>query len=1128
MRLPDRKSLLALPAVLLLCCCTGRADAVDSVEIRNFSDDVVFELRYFNVGDGPFDGDDQPDVVSTFNLSAEQRTAIERGVAYWAERLLPTGTPAEPIIVNVGTTDDVNAYCGMRGLYWDGTLGIWRAGAEQVLIDGHPMIEEAWVSDCHMAMMIGLMDFVYDEFGQTSIGEGIPLEAAVIHEFGHGLGLLQVGDFDNPATRYMQLVTYTDPTEPTAFFIGAGATKIYGDVDLGAGRTPRDVPLNYELTDEGGMIDIGHLYVGNALFTHFLYRNYTGFMEVELAILDDIGYGIDLRNFFGRSIYTDGNTFVNDRGYSNNWDGARYTYDVGDGCNTASYGLGLHVFGSDNHITQTADILTSGHAGMGIRSDGFRNTIVIDPGARVHAIGPRGTGLQIAFGTGTEIIHRGELKTGDDGVAARFDFGSNTSLGNTSDAFLPGEDLYLRSYFPGNGLDPDDPVNNLAVNLDGPLVERFDITGTIIGGTYENGGAAVYVAENAHVREINVMAGASVAGDLVTDYTDAGRGTDRYTVLTFGREAAAGGRATDTGDDAFAFTFADRILGTGNFHLLAYAGATTLEQELFVREKWLLGGAGTFVLPDGVVSDGTISPGLAAADGTGGIGTLSLRGTLSTGGGNTFLVQIRPADAPVPGVDNDLVDVAESAPGAGDGRAVVASGSVTVDVDANSRAPRVGEVYTFLQTIDGLTVAEPVDSVYDNIPFYGFDVDHDDRDMWMGVRKISYAVGADTPNRKNVGVYLDGFDGLLQGGDLYDALVLLENLSAGEPDGRFSEATLRGVDELSGQVYATLGGVALWNATLVDEAVGGYLRNTPDGRGNRRTCGPCEPCSAPPGRDANRHSAWALGFGLGGSARADGNSRGYEQSFGGTVFGVDRLLRPNVRLGFYGSYGEGRFTLAGLDERTKSQEWTLGLYFHKNRRRAYFLAGAALGRNEYKTDRTLGTFREQASSDFGAFTGTAWAEGGLNIRTHAGTLRPYAAIRYVGFRRDSFFETGAGGLCLFGDSGEAHGLRPVLGIRCESREWTVGRGRLGVDLGAAWLHELLDATCTEFTGTHIGTPAADAAFRLDGNDAGRDWAVLGITLNYRRSRLRLFGSYETYVNERLVLHTAGGGFACHW
>ncbi|MDR0335476.1 MAG: autotransporter domain-containing protein, partial [Planctomycetaceae bacterium] len=322
------------------------------------------------------------------------------------------------------------------------------------------------------------------------------------------------------------------------FFVGPIAQNVYNDgkavtqkIPLNSAENPSD-NVNYGC-------DPAHFDVWKGLSTHQDYRNYSGDMEVELAALNDIGYNIDLRNFFGRSIYTSNNTITNTQGYfARNAAGTAYI----DGReNLATYGLGLHIFGDNNDVTQNANLLANGEAGAGIRTDGFDTTLRINPNVTVTANGDRGDGLLVAYGTGTKIVHRGDLQaTGNGGIAARFDFGQN-SLGYLND--VDTENHY--SHNP-----------NISY-LNAALVDKFDITGSLNGES-----AAIYIADTAHVAEINVMSGASINGDIISDY-----GYSTYTTnLTFGKQANTAGESTVGADTNFGFTINDAILGDNGTH----------------------------------------------------------------------------------------------------------------------------------------------------------------------------------------------------------------------------------------------------------------------------------------------------------------------------------------------------------------------------------------------------------------------------------------------------------------------------------------------------------------------------------------------------------------------------------
>src|SRR5690606_3783377 len=161
------------------------------------------------------------------------------------------------------------------------------------------------------------------------------------------------------------------------------------------------------------------------------------------------------------------------------------------------------IYGSGNTLYQRADLLTKGPGGAGVRVDGRANTLVIEPGARVHANGLNGRGVIVAYGRDHVLTQRGEVQAlGERGVAVNFDFGSS-SLGDD----IEYRGSYIRSV--------DGERAPLLDELQGALVERYDLTGSVAGSQ-----AAILISRNALVNHIHVMRGARIQGDIVSHYAE--------------------------------------------------------------------------------------------------------------------------------------------------------------------------------------------------------------------------------------------------------------------------------------------------------------------------------------------------------------------------------------------------------------------------------------------------------------------------------------------------------------------------------------------------------------------------------------------------------------------------------
>ncbi|WP_303758265.1 autotransporter domain-containing protein [Selenomonas ruminantium] len=270
---------------------------------------------------------------------------------------------------------------------------------------------------------------------------------------------------------------------------------------------------------EGERFEGSHLQT-TGMMSHRDYSNYTGLMEVELAVMQDLGYDFDRKAYFGYSVYGDGLTFNNMQGYSaRNAAGTAYTTDY----SIVPLGIGLHVYGSLNHITQAADILTRGTGAVGIRVDGEENTIHIPRTTEIHADGKRGKGVLFAYGRDQKLNLAGTVTAkGEGGNAVEFNFGSSSN--GSIDEYRGSYIRYERRGNEENGEitqgwniklnDMDKKKYNVSANeLDGEMITDFDLSGKIMGG--EN---AIYIGRNAFVKNININNGAEIKGKITSDW----------------------------------------------------------------------------------------------------------------------------------------------------------------------------------------------------------------------------------------------------------------------------------------------------------------------------------------------------------------------------------------------------------------------------------------------------------------------------------------------------------------------------------------------------------------------------------------------------------------------------------
>lgn len=492
--------------------------------------------------------------------------------------------------------------------------------------------------------------------------------------------------------------------------------------------------------------ELSHIELQNSLLSHQNWRNWGTMMEAEIAVLQDLGYEIDRKDWFGHSVYNSGESaeqpyvYINRTPfYARNENGDGWLAGIP---NTNPWGIGLHLYGQYTDVTQAADILTTGDYAIGVRVDGSGSTLRIAPSTHVRSDGEAGTGILVSYGKDHHVVSQGVVTAlGNSGIAARFDFGYNVLGGGYED-----RGSYRHwVYNDGGGDAKRDPAR---IGLDGALIDAFDLSGTLAGGK-----AAIFIGETAFVRAINVMAGARLEGDIVSEWIPSSAlltlpeesDFNAYaTEITFGLAANDAGEATSTAQSDFSLSYSGDIYGrtdssTENGRLTAavrlrVAGGT-LEYNgtadvlnVAVAKDAVLSGNGTFrlsslstvtetaaearTLSDEEIlsggdfrNEGIVSPGTAADP----LGRISIEGTYIEGETGALLLsfsadgktdQLEASSAA--SVSGDKLDTLraqfEAAPD------YYADGSLTVDF---SNAVTIGEEAVSLTGTDLLSTASP-------------------------------------------------------------------------------------------------------------------------------------------------------------------------------------------------------------------------------------------------------------------------------------------------------------------------------------------------------------------------------------------------------------------------------------
>lgn len=995
----------------------------------------VFEIRYFNVGDGPFLNNGEKDISSTWNLNADQKKKVQSALGYWASIIQPP-PGMSPAIINVGSFNDENAGGTSENVKNDSAFTISQLQAAFLGVNPGELSFGS-----HGQFVLGKLDFdttPYTPLQQPGTGK-FDLTATAIHELAHGLGVLNSVENKSGATTPAyanQIGTWAqhlrddngNAAQPGQYVLCTGCKNDYasnafdvrkdqgyftGDhvTEVLAGAMP-GIPV--KILDVEGDVDedyMSHIELKNSLMSHQNYRNYTTFMEAELAVLQDLGYQIDRRNFFGYSVYGDGQTLYNQNGYfKRNETGTAYLTGA---YSETTLGVGLHVYGSDNLIFQQADLLTQGAGAAGVRIDGEGNTLVVEPGTRIHANGLNGVGVLFAYGKDHDFIQRGDIEAlGENGIGAKFSFGNNL-LGNTTE--------YRGSYFQFQG---NKVLDTPLPELMGAMVDTVNISGRLAGSA-----AAIQIDDSALVNQINILAGAQLEGGIHSDYNSWQGIEQRFTQLNFGLLNDGQGRALDQADPNFRMTYDGDIQGIRSLVLNLRGGETSLNSQnnqlyaVNVEEGATLRGNGQFQLnPNGeFVNRGTVAPGNS-------LGRITVDGDYRQTGTGQLLVEVNDKGAHDSLVVKGNADLA--------GRLTVApargwySPQWTV---SSSQLLRSTSTTGSFDTVESLPVSPTLSLLAtpkaDGSYLLNFERSSD-----------AYAQYALSKNGREVGEALSETASQVKAGDT-DRQKLYTALDFSEADG----STIgRALEQLSPSAYSAMVASSLQREQQVADAISarepGKLRD-------------------------DEWQAFIQPFGGNTRQNSDSHTVGFNSDSSGVIFGAETAATSdgNLIVGLHGAASKQKVNLKdplhGDGDTTALELGVHARYAADPMMGSYMLGSARIGyeTGELKRKLDFADYSAENKADWTGKSASLVGGGGYRFKLNENvSLGPIATLTYTSLWRDGTHEKGADGSTLKLKSQQFDSLRSSIGLNSAMNFPLDGGKAIKAEGQITWNHELLD------------------------------------------------------------------------
>jgi len=1157
--------LLFLSCLVSLLCC-GEALAAQSLTLHGFI------LEYGDKDEHPLDGkpvldpstSEYKDMRSTRNFDDTQKQQIGVAIGYWAERLKNT-VPADTPRIYIGYAENHNG----RGAF---STEPYHYLAFQTKVTPNGMIYDKYIHN-GSGYPLGIVDNII--IFQNPVFNSEParlllndnsMTGIMMHEMGHALGLKGSHDvslvdfsfvgtftaekftkwnehlydiFGTKAERDMKIENVynnTTPNDPKVFQI-FHYTNIAGDykyptfhgpnVDMLTGGKGMPVMGSYSGLD--GANSLGHTGIMNSIMSYGIIRNMP-FTEMELAAFNDMGYDIDLKQFFGKSYYYDvgGDTQVNTA-----------PFGTVENPNTSIFGVGAHILRDNLNLTQASSIYAHGYGAGGVRIDGVGNTLIIPQGITLSADGDYGTGLLVSYGSNNVITLDGTVRaTGLGGIGAHFGIKAKEEAPPLIKSHMPNLLGGIGEGLPG--------YPNLAFSqvkhelqkahedLDGPLVQTFAISGRLAGSL-----AAVKIENDAHVEKIAVRDGAVIAGDIFSAWARNTWGGPFATAITFG-DPGSGGTMRMDGDITWDATTWNANTGTWE--------------------------SGKVFVPETVLEDWDMDPRVVWKEekATNSLDVRQLGGHLSfNGNANVYSWQISPG-ATLGGNSSITIDSAGGpflnegtiAPGNSIGRITIVGdyhqsatgklfmeftptatdqfivkGNATIDPSASLSLQAAPAFYP-----TGLQRELTNPDLFGNSPNLAIASFNNNLDLapapsptltssWsmaganpvFNVTRASnaYSQYASGGTGASVGRALVGVAGQATG----DMQNLFAAMDFSHPDGSGVRSALR---QLAPTAYDNTAKSALQTGRVL---TGFFLNQLMASSAPAPTSG-IRGASA--GSQELVHSAFVLPFAGYFGQDAQGDNQGFDTAFAGILGGVNRHFEKGLAGVHTALVHTATSTRSEASMRSLANSLHVGVHGSLYPHEGFFLHGLAnAGLENTRMSRSveIGDYHRTSRSEYTAVTAQSAVRAGYEWQ--AGNVRfgPVAGLDYGFYHRPSVSETGGQATRLHLEATNFHSLRSALGGQARVETRLADSLTLKAGLSAQWMHEVLD---TRHGGTASFAGYGSHSFSVKNRTDDRDALALNASVALVTDGAFSLNAYAGTELFRKRSASAQGGLSFSW